>query len=96
MNTKRHTRRLLASATLFVLPALLVGCTSSSGPRHAGDIDSIRWNPSPAMHTLAERDSDRLNTHARVRDNDLRAFSEDIDSIFFLDRPSRLHSGVKR
>ena len=95
MNTKRHTRRLMASATLFVLPALLVGC-SSSGPRHAGDIDSIRWNPSPAMHTLAERGSDRMNTHAHMRDTTLRAFSEDIDSTFYLDRPSRLHSGVKR
>lgn len=95
MNTKRHTRRLMASATIFVLPAVLIGC-SSSGPQHAGDIDSIRWDPSPAMHTLAERGSDRQNNHARMRDTNLRAFSEDIDSMFYLDRPSRLHSGVKR
>jgi hypothetical protein len=96
MKIQRHARRLTAAATLTVLPALLIGCTSSSGPRHAGDIDSIRWDPSPAMHTLAERDSDRLNNYARAKDTNLRAISEDIDSIFFLDKPSRLHSGVKR
>lgn len=95
MKTTRNTRRLTTAAALFVLPAVLVGC-SSSGPRHAGDIDSIRWDPTPAMHTLAERDSDRLNNYARTKDNNLRAFSEDLDSMFFLDRPSRLHSGVKR
>lgn len=94
MKTTRQARRLSAAVTLFIFPAVLVGC--SSGPRHAGDIDAIRWDPSPAMHTLAERDSDRLNTYARVKDNNLRAFSEDIDAALFLDRPSRLHRGVKR
>ncbi|CAN0568928.1 unnamed protein product, partial [Laminaria digitata] len=69
MKIQRHTRRLATAATLTVLPALLIGCTSSSGPRHAGDISSIRWDPSPAMHTLAERDSDRLNNYARAKDN---------------------------
>jgi len=96
MNTKRQARRLTVAATLFVLPAVLVGCSSSDGPRHAGDIDSIRWDPSPAMHTLAERDSDRLNSYARSKDNNLRALSEDVDAIFYLHRPSRLHNGVKR
>lgn len=95
MKTNRSTRRLTTAAALFVLPAVLVGC-SSSGPRHAGDIASIRWDPTPAMHTLAERDSDRLNNYARAKDNNLRAFSEDLDAVFFLDRPSRLHHGVKR
>ena len=94
MKTQRHTRRLLTAATLFVLPAVLVGC--SSGPEHAGDLDAIRWNPSPAMHTLSQRSVDRFNDHAHSRDTNLRALSSDIDSIFFLDRPSRLHHGVKR
>jgi len=95
MKTTRHTRRLTAAAALFVLPAVLVGC-SSSGPRHAGDIASIRWDPSPAMDTRAERNSDRLNYYARTKDTNLRAFSEDLDRAFFLDRPSRLTNGVKR
>lgn len=92
---KTNRTRTLTLAALFVLPAALIGCSSSSGPRHAGDIDAIRSNPSPAMHTLARRDSDRLNMHARMRDTNLRAISEDIDKMFFLDRPSRLHHGVK-
>ena len=96
MNTKRQARRLTTAAALFVLPAVLVGCSSSDGPRHAGDIDSIRWNPSPALRTLSERESDRLNSYARAKDNNLRALSEDVDAIFYLHRPSRLHQGVKR
>ena len=71
MTAKRHARRLPAAAAMLVLPAALIGC-QSSGPHHAGDIDSIRWNPTPAMHTLAERDSDRLNYHAHTRDTNLQ------------------------
>lgn len=93
MKTNRIARRMTAAA-LFVVPAALIGCTSS-GPSHAGDIDSIRWDPTPALHTLAQRPSDRWNDHTRMKDNNLRAISEDIDHIFFLDRPSRLHHGVK-
>lgn len=91
---KTNRTRTLTLAALLVLPAALIGC-SSSGPRHAGDIDAIRSDPSPAMHTLARRGSDRQNMHARMRDTNFRAFSEDIDKMFFLDRPSRLHHGVK-
>lgn len=96
MNINRHARRLSTAAALLALPAVLIGCSSSSGPRHAGDISSIRWDPSPAMNTLAQRESDRLNNYARVKDNNLRAMRQDIDAAFFLDRPSRLHNGIKR
>lgn len=94
MKTNRIARRLTAAA-LFVVPAALIGCSSSSGPRHAGDIDSIRSDPTPALHMLAQRSTDRWNDHARMKDQNLRIISEDIDHIFFLDRPSRLHHGVK-
>jgi hypothetical protein len=94
MKTSRIARRVTVAA-LFAVPAALIGCTSSSGPYHAGDIDAIRWNPSPAMHTTAQRADDRYNDHARMRDTGLRAISEDIDHIFFLDRPTRLFHGVK-
>ncbi len=97
MNTSRQTtrtlRRTAALALLMSTPLLLVGC--SSGPAHAGNIDSIRWDPSPAMHTLAKRDSDRINTHAYIKDSNLRMLSSDIDKAFFMDRPSRLYRGVK-
>ena len=94
LNTPVLARRFALGIAVIALPATLIGC-SSSGVHHAGDIDSIRWNPSPAMHTLAKRDSDRLNDYARTKDSNLRMISEDIDSVFFLNRPSRLHHGVK-
>ena len=79
---------------LIAAPIAMIGC-SSSGPSHAGDINSIRWDPTPAMHTLAKRDSDRLNTLARMKDSNLRMLSTDIDRAFYLDRPSRLYRGIK-
>ncbi|PCI07098.1 hypothetical protein COB72_10865 [bacterium] len=86
-------RRSISLAMLIATPMVLVGC--SSGPSHAGDINSIRWDPSPAMHTLAKRDSDRLNTYARTKDSNFRMLSTDIDKMWFLDRPSRLYRGIK-
>lgn len=94
MKTSRTLRRSIITTALVSIPLVLVGC-SSSGPSHAGDINSIRWDPSPAMHTLAKRDSDRLNTHAIVKDSNFRMISTDLDRAFFLDRPSRLHQGIK-
>ena len=93
MKTTRTLRKTLTIAALLGTPLLLIGC--SSGQSHAGDIDSIRWNPSPSMHTLDQRSSDRMNMHARMKDSNLRMISTDIDKIFFVDRPSRLHHGIK-
>ncbi|MBL4808857.1 MAG: hypothetical protein JKY43_02210 [Phycisphaerales bacterium] len=86
-----------AAATILLSAALLTlsACTSSSSPKHAGNINSIRTNPSPAMQTLARRASDRTNTHAYVIDTNMRSLRNDIDSVFFLDRPSRLHHNIK-
>jgi endonuclease/exonuclease/phosphatase (EEP) superfamily protein YafD len=47
------------------------------------------------MHTTNQRAHDRYNNYARTSDTNLRAFSEDIDHVFFLDRPTRLFHGVK-
>lgn len=84
----RQNTRLPAAAIVAACFAA-AGC-SSDGPRHAGDIDMIRSNPSPAMHTLAERDADRLNRHALVRDTNFRMISGDIDRLLMIDRPSHL------
>jgi hypothetical protein len=92
MKTKINHRSITLIA-LAATPLILIGC--SSGPSHAGNINSIRWDPSPAMHTLTQRDSDRINTHAYVKDSDLRMLSTDIDRVFFMDRPSRLYMGIK-
>ncbi len=85
-----------AAATILLSAALLTlsACTSSS-TKHAGNIDSIRNNPSPAMHNLSQRYSDRSNTRALVIDTDLRSMQDDFDHIFHLNRPSRLHSNIK-
>ena len=93
MKISRTLRRSTSLAALIAAPLLLVGC--SSGQHHAGDISSIRWDPSPAMHTLAKRDADRLNDYARMSDSNLRMLSTDIDRTLYIDRPSRLHMGIK-
>ncbi len=81
---------LIASACFLTLTA----CSSSS-TSHAGDVGSVRSNPSPAMHTLARRSSDRANTHAYTFDTDFRAMHNDFDRVFHLNRPSRLHNNIK-
>jgi hypothetical protein len=93
MKTSHTLRRSITLAGLVAAPLLLGAC--SSGPSHAGNIDSIRWDPSPSMHTLARRDSDRLNNYARMKDSNLRMLSTDIDRALYIDRPSRLYMGIK-
>lgn len=93
MKTPRNARRLTVAA-LIALPATLIGCSSSS-VHHAGDIDSIRWDPSPAMDTTAQRRTDRTNDWTRMKDTSLRALTEDIDNTLYINRPTRLYHGVK-
>jgi hypothetical protein len=93
MKSSRTLRRTITISALLCTPLMLVGC--SSGPSHAGDINSIRWDPSPAMRTLEKRDTDGKNTHAYVKDSNLRMLSTDINRALYTDRPSRLHLGIK-
>ncbi len=85
----RTTRRTVAVLSLAAAASTLVGC-SSSGPRHAGDVSAIRRNPSPAMHTLAGRRADAYNRRTVTTDTNLRMFTEDMERLFLLDRPSNL------
>ncbi len=85
----RINRRTVAVLALAAASACGVGC-SSSGPRHAGDIDAIRANPSPAMHTLGGRKTDAYNRRTVSTDTTLRMFTEDLERALLLDRPSRL------
>lgn len=80
----------IAALTLSACAALSVGCSSLDQPRHAGDLDSIRANPSPAMHTLSERRVEHVNRHVIVFDTNLRMLSNDIDRALLIDRPSNL------
>jgi len=96
MTNKTNNKSTKAAATIILAAGLLslTACTGSS-TRHAGNISSIRANPTPAMHTLARRASDRANTHARTIDTDLRSFNNDFDRVLHLNRPSRLHNNIK-
>jgi len=84
-----------AAASLFFAGALLSLAACSSSSQHAGNVGSVRSNPTPAMHTLAQRSSDRANMHAYKIDTDFRSFHSDIDRAFYMDRPSRLHNNIK-
>ncbi len=86
----RITRRTVAALALAAAAAASIGCSSSNAPRHAGDIDAIRANPSPAMHTLAGRKTDAYNRRTVTVDSNLRMFTEDWERAMFFDRPSRL------
>ncbi len=94
-----NTRTLLRNCSLLALAAsscALVGCSSGSS-RHAGDIDMIRSDPSPALSTLSRRSTDRYNDIAATIDTDLRMIDNDIDKhILFLDHPSHLTSYPSR
>tara|TARA_R110002073_G_scaffold118918_1_gene258528 strand:- start:414192 stop:414473 length:282 start_codon:yes stop_codon:yes gene_type:complete len=92
MKTTSTYRKTLTIAALLGASMLTIGCSSG---QHAGDINSIRMDPSPSMHTLDQRSSDRVNMHARMKDSNLRMISTDIDKMFYVDRPSRLHHGIK-
>lgn len=85
-----QTNRRTVSAALLVAASLSMVACSSGGPQHAGDIDMIRSDPSPAMHTLAERDSDRINRHTLNTDTNFRMISDDWDRLWMIDRPSHL------
>lgn len=92
MTRTRPTRR-IAMLLGAAGAATLVGCGSSA--QHAGSSDSFRANPSPAMHGLGQRYDDRANRLARSLDTNFRAFHDDWDKFWLVDRPSRLNIYVK-
>lgn len=88
----RHARLISAVPTAALLLALgaSVGCSSTSNSNHAGDIEMLRSDPSPAMHTLGERADDRQNRYVSVKDSNFRMISDDWDRLWYIDRPSHL------
>ncbi len=85
----RTTRPLIATA-LTLAAAALVGCNAPATTNHAGDVEELRANPSPALMTLSERGTDRANRGTSVRDSNLRMFNDDWDRLWLMDRPSHL------
>lgn len=89
-------KRRLAVPALLAAAALLGACTSSQDARHAGDHGAVLHNPSPAMASLAERQSDRLNRQAKAWDTDLRMIHGDLArTILYSHEPSRLTPTTK-
>lgn len=85
-----HTSRRLSAAALALTAATLVGCNAPATTKHAGDIDALRADPSPALMTLSERGTDRANRGTSVLDSNFRMFSDDWDRLWYIDRPSHL------
>lgn len=100
--TRKQILRTTAAISTAALSMTLLGCAPFGGAAggdglHAGDIQSIRTNPTPSMHTLARRSSDRSNDFAVTRDSNLRMISNDIDKLLlYTDRPSHLTSFPKK
>jgi len=86
----RTNRRTVAALALAASTAALVGCSSNAAPRHAGDIDAIRANPSPAMDSPSQRRTDITNRHVITNDTNLRMLNDDWDRLWLLDRPTNL------
>ena len=98
INTPKTTKATSKAATTLLLAGALLTLTacSSSSTQHAGDVGSYRSNPTPAMHKLAQRSSDRANMFSHTFDTNVRAMQGDIDRmLLFTNRPSRLHNNVK-
>ena len=94
------TNQLLRRCSILALAAAsctLIGCSSSDNSRHAGDINMIRSDPSPALSTLSRRSTDRYNDIYGSIDTNRRMITNDIDKhILFLDHPSHLTSFPSR
>lgn len=85
----RHRRTVVTAALVSaLLPA--IGCSSTSGPSHAGNISELRGNPSPAMDSLSMRGDDLSNRYAIMRDTNFRQVHDDWHAFWMTDRPSRL------
>lgn len=78
------TKRLFSLCAVALLAVSIVGCSNKiDGP-------SVRRDMSPELRTTAATHDQQKNTQARAIDTTMRQIWDDLDKIFFLDRPSRL------
>lgn len=75
---------LMGAMVLALALVLSVGCSKKVTGA------SVRGDMSPALASLSETDEQRLNTHAKTWDVNTRQVWNDVDRIFFNDRPLRL------
>jgi len=86
----RQLANRIVPAALALAAAALVGCNAPATTRHAGDIEMLRADPSPALLTLSERGTDRQNRTTSMRDTNFRMINDDWDRLWMVDRPSHL------
>ena len=89
MATRRSSNHVLRPVVFGALAACAlaaVGC---------GGANSYRFNLTPDVMTLSERDSEVANKLAIMVDTNLRLINEDMARLTLVDRPSRLHKRPK-
>lgn len=77
--------RIAAAAGLCAISFTLVGCISGADERHAEFLS----NPTPDLDTYAETRNEMDNRAATVLDTNFRRLNDDLDRVFFMDRPMR-------
>lgn len=89
---RRPTRFGLCALTLATA-ALTMGACSGNIRHDRVHSPSLRSNLTPELMTSAQRADDVDNALAIMADTNGRLFNEDLGSVWYTDRPSRLHRG---
>jgi len=85
MRKSTLTTRIAVAAGLCAMSFTLAGCITGADARHA----EFLGNPTPDLDTYAETRNDMDNRAATVLDTNFRRLNDDLDRIFFMDRPMR-------
>ena len=89
----RSVRVALSASIAFGAVALVLGGCGQI--RHDSvHAPSLRGNLTPELATTGQRPDDVDNALAIMKNANWRMFGEDLGSVWYTDRPSRLHYGV--
>ncbi len=75
-------------ACLFTLVGFLI--TSGGCQRQKITAKSVRGDMSPELQSIAHRQEQRKNMHARTKNTNWRQLKDDMDRILLMEKPSRL------
>lgn len=84
---KRNTKLAIGSIGLGLVAAGLTGCGNS--------VYALRLDPSPAASSLSRNRAMVHNDLIVVMDTDLRNVQDDMERLWLLDQPSKLHPRLK-
>ncbi|MFU8827841.1 MAG: hypothetical protein ACNA8P_00215 [Phycisphaerales bacterium] len=77
--------RVALAAGLCAMSLSLAGCITGADSRHR----EFLANPTPDLDTYAESRAEMDNRAATTLDTNFRMFNDDLDRLFFMDRPMR-------